>query len=152
MAMLEVRQEAILSKGRNPYTQATVDAWAADATSERAIRYTRAIADPEVIVLVAEYDDALVGFAMAVPAKGELSAIYVKPNSIGRVGHSLLSRLEDHAFRTAEALSCVAALGAVPFYRANGYTDQGSIDYVDSAGISIRCMQMKKNRETLPGS
>jgi len=75
-----------------------------------------------------------------------LRAIYVKPNSIGLVGHALLSQLEKHAFETAEALACVAALNAVQFYKANGYTDEGTIDYVDSSGARVPCIQMKKLR------
>jgi hypothetical protein len=36
------------------------------------------IADPAFIVLVAETAGDLIGFAMALPSKGELHAIYVK--------------------------------------------------------------------------
>ena len=146
--MVQVRREAILAKARGPYQQETVDAWAAEGAPDRAERYAQDIADPEHIVLVAEAGDEIIGFAMAVPAREELSAVYVKPNSLGRVGRALLLQLETHAFRTAEALSCVAALSAVPFYESNGYSAEGAIDYVDSSGTGIPCVQMKKSRPT----
>jgi hypothetical protein len=144
--MVQVRREAILSKARGPYQQRTIHAWAAEATPDRAVRYARDITDPQSIVLVAESGGELLGFAMAVPAKEELSAIYVKPNRVGRVGHALLSAVEGRAFQTAEALICIAALSAVPFYAANGYSGEKGIDYVDGSGAGVPCMQMKKHR------
>ena len=104
------------------------------------------IADPKIIVLVAEYNHDVIGFAVADPQAGELRAIYVKPNPVGHVGRALLFQVEERAFRTAEALTCVAALSAVEFYRANGYTEQGNTDYLDRSGTSIPCMRMKKVR------
>lgn len=149
-AMVEVRRKAILSQSPGPYRQPTVDAWAAEAAANRAGRYAQDIADPDAIVLVAEAANEILGFAIAVPAMGELSTIYVKPNRIGRVGSALLLQLEELAWRTAESLTCVAALGAVPFYEANGFLDRGSVDYVDGSGAVVPCRQMKKMRTGSP--
>lgn len=144
--MLQVRREAILAKARTAYPQATVDAWADEATTDLAARYLQRIADPACIVLLAESAGEVIGFAIAAPPQGELSAIYVEPNSVGRVGHALLSQLEERAFQTADTLSCVAALNAVPFYAAHGYTDDGRVDYVDGRGDRVPCLRMKKIR------
>ncbi len=144
-AMMQVRREAVLSKALSHYQQPTLDAWVAVAP-DRVARFEQEIADREFLVLVAEAGSEIIGFAKAIPSKGELRAIYVKPNSIGLVGHALLSQLEKHAFKTAEALGCVAALNAVQFYTAHGYISQGPIDYVGSSGARVPCIQMKKLR------
>jgi putative acetyltransferase len=145
-AMVRVRRGAILGKARNGYAQPTIEAWAAEAAPDRAALYIRDIADPEVIVLVAESGGEVIGFAIAVPAQEELSAIYVAPNPIGRVGQALLSELERSAFESAATLNCVAALSAAPFYLANGYTEQGSTTYLDGSGAEVPCVRMKKGR------
>jgi len=144
-AMMQVRREAVLSKALSHYQQPILDAWVA-VTPDRVARFKQEIADPEFLVLVAEAGSAIIGFTKAILSKGEMRAIYVKPNSIGRVGHALLSQLEKHAFKTAEALDCVAALNAVQFYTAHGYIGQGPIDYVDSSGARFPCIEMKKLR------
>jgi hypothetical protein len=66
--------------------------------------------------LVAEADDEIIGFAMANPSKNELLAVYIKPNSIGNVGHALLTEVENRAFRVGEFLTCDASLNAEGFY------------------------------------
>ena len=145
-AMVQVRRASIVSKALGSYEQATVDAWVADSAPERAVRYTRDIADPECIVLVAEATDEVIGFAMAAPAKGELRALYVRSNRIGRVGRALLSELEKRAFETTEVLTCLAALNAVEFYESNGYVRVGSAPYIDSRGAEVPCLLMQKRR------
>lgn len=146
IAMMQVHREAILSKAAGHYRHSTLDAWAAGATPDRVARVERQITDPGFTVLVAEAGDEVVGYGTAVPSHGQLRALYVKPNAIGRVGKALLCELEEHAFRTAEALTCDASLNAVGFYRANGYTEQGRVDHVLSSGVSVPCIRMKKVR------
>jgi hypothetical protein len=143
-AMAEVRREAILSKGPLHYQRSIVDTWVAEAAPERVARYAQQIADPEYIVHVAETGSDLIGFAICHPANAELSAIYVKPNTIGRVGRALLSQLETCAFQVTDALTIVASLNAVQFYTENGYVDGGPMYYVDSTGSRVPCRSMRK--------
>jgi putative acetyltransferase len=148
-AMIEARREAILSKGMDHYQRSIVVAWVADAAEERFTRYVQQIDDPDFVVLIAEADDEVIGFAIANQAKEELSAIYVKPNITGRVGSALLSQLETHAFEFVDTLTVVAALTAVRFYKANGYLDEGLVYYVDSDGSDVPCRNMRKRRATV---
>jgi hypothetical protein len=55
--MMVARREAILAKGCGYYEQAMVEAWAGDGVAERIPRYLQQIADPELIVLIAEAGD-----------------------------------------------------------------------------------------------
>jgi hypothetical protein len=59
-----------------------LDAWRREPRP-RVARVEQEITDPAFIVLVAETAGDLIGFAMALPSKGELHAIYVK--SVGWV-------------------------------------------------------------------
>ena len=146
VAILNVHREAILAKAAEHYPAATLEAWGAGATPERVARQERQIADPEFLVLVAETGGDTVGFAIAVPSREELRALYVKPNGAGRVGRVLLAELERRAFRTAKALNCDASLNAVPFYRANGYAEKGRAEHILSSGVSVPCVRMSKAR------
>jgi hypothetical protein len=143
---MHVRREAILSKAAGHYPRSTLDAWAAGVTPNRVARVERQIADPEFIFLVAESGGEVIGYGVAVPSHRQLRALYVRPNAIGRVGNALLSELEKLAFPTAEVLTCDAFLNAVGFYRANGYTEQGTVDLALSSGGSLPCVRMEKVR------
>jgi hypothetical protein len=144
--MVVVRREAILSKSTGHYPQAILDAWAAERAQTRVLSYEQEIADPNTVALVAEADGTIIGFATALPAKGELCAVYVKRNRLGRVGRALLDALEKRIFKVAASITCVAALGAVRFYRANGYADEGPVNYVDTFGVPVPCVRMRKTR------
>jgi putative acetyltransferase len=145
-AMAAVRREAIISKTGTHYLQSIVDAWVADGSADREMRYERLIADSKIISLVAEVDDDLLGFGLASPANSELLALYTRPNSVGRVGCALLSRIEQQVFETADTMRCIAAKNAVAFYEANGYRSRGPVDYIDRSNAAIPCMEMEKRR------
>lgn len=145
--ILRARRDAILSKAGTHYDQAAVAAWVGTDTADRLARIEREIADPAMIVLVAEAGDDLIGFAMAIPAQQELRALYARPNTVGRVGRALLAELEAQAFETAECLVCDASLNAQRFYAANGYVDEGRKDHVSiPGGVVSGVVQMRKRR------
>ncbi len=144
--MMRVRREAILSKAAGHYPRETLDAWAVDATPDSVARAERQIADPEFLGLIAEAGDKVIGFGVAVPTQSQLRALYVKPNSAGRVGSALLSELEKLAFRTADVLTCDSSLNAVEFYRTNGYPELVRTEHVLRSGASVPCMRMRKVR------
>ena len=144
-AMLLVRREAVLSKAAAHYAQATLRAWAAEATPHRVARLERQIADPDFVVLVAEAGDEIIGYAMATPSKNELRAVYVKPNPIGHVGRSLLAEVESWAFDAGtEFLACSASLNAEAFYRVNGYTEESRGQHRMRTGELMDCVFMRK--------
>lgn len=145
-AMMRAHREAIFSKAAGHYHQTTLDAWGAGATGGRVAHVEQEISDPGFIVLVAEAGDEIIGFAMAIPSKNELRAVYVKPNSIGNVGRALLAELEKRAFTVTEFLICDASLNAEKFYKVNGYTEELQTHHVLGSGRSMACIRMKKIR------
>jgi hypothetical protein len=104
-----------------------------------------------VISFVAEANDVLLGFACARPTTEELISIYVRPNLVGRVGHVLLSRIEQETFETTSTIRCVAAFNAVAFYEANGYIVRRPVEYDDGSSVRVPCMEMEKRRAQRPG-
>ena len=80
-AMMEVHREAVFAKATGHYSRAMLDAWRREPRP-RVARVEQEIADPAFIVLVAETAGDLIGFAMALPSKGELHAIC----QVGRMG------------------------------------------------------------------
>jgi GNAT superfamily N-acetyltransferase len=143
-----VRRQAILAKAAAHYDQVILNDWAgAIDITDRVARIRKKISDPNCIVVVAEAGDEIIGFAVAVPSKNELQALYARPNPIGHVGRALLAAVEDLAFEAAEFLTCDASLNAESFYKANGYREERRKDHLSSSGGAISIVvQMRKQR------
>ena len=145
--MMLVRREAILAKAAAHYDPVTLNDWAGTDITDRVARIRQRISDPNCIVMVAEAGEEIIGFAMAVPSRNELQALYSRPNPVGHVGRALLAAVEDPAFEAAEFLNCDASLNAVSFYRVNGYREECRKDHVSSNGGSVSTVvQMRKQR------
>lgn len=142
-AIVRVRREAILASAASHYDPVILNDWA-DAAD--AGRIAKRITDPDYRTLVAEADGEIIGFAMAALAKGELLALYARPNTIGNIGRGLLAAIEQLAFQATTFLVCEASLNAEAFYKANGYTAEGGKDLVTSSGVISRVVPMKKHR------
>ena len=147
-AILTVHREAILARAAGHYPPEALAAWGAGVTPERLARAHQRLADPAFLTLIAEAGGAVIGFAEAAPARGELRALYVKANGIGRVGTALLFELEKRAFTETGSLTCDASLNAAPFYAAHGYVEEARTEHLLSAGIALPCVRMKKVRRT----
>ncbi len=146
-ALMRVHREAVFAKAAGHYDPARLESWSPGATPDRVARVEREIADPDFIVLVAEVEAEVVGFAMATPPQNKLQALYVKPNAEGRVGRALLAEIEKRAFSAgASLLAFDASLNAEAFYKANGYTETGRADYVSPSGEASPAVQMQKER------
>jgi len=146
-ALLRVHREAVFSKAAGHYDQARLEAWSPGATPERVARVESEIANPDFIVLVAEANDEIIGFAMAHPAENKLGAMYVRPNLIGNVGRALLLEMEKQAFNAgAQFLEFDASLNAEAFYKANGYEEIGRADHVSANGDVSAAVQLRKKR------
>ena len=142
-AIVQVRREAILARAASHYDPVILNDWA-DAAD--AGRIAKRISDPDYRTLVAEAGGEIIGFAMAALSKGELLALYARPNNAGHVGRDLLAAIEQLTFQAAPLIVCEASLNAEGFYRANGYTSEGPKDFVSSSGMISRVVPMKKHR------
>lgn len=102
--------------------------------------------DPPRTVLVAEWEDELVGFGQLDPVRGELEALYVAPETVGHgVGSALLSALEARAWGAqARTLNLDASLNAESFYRARGYVPLHAARRVLTPEVQLVCTRMQK--------
>lgn len=141
--LVRVRREAILAKAASHCDPVILNDWA-DAAD--AGRIAKGISDPDYRVLVTEAGGEIIGYAMAALSKGELLALYARPNQIGGIGRELLAAIEHLVFEVAPLLVCDASLNAEGFYKANGYTAECGKDFVTSSGVISRVVQMKKHR------
>src|SRR5258707_9458766 len=64
-AIILVRREAIFAKAASHYDRPTLNAWVAADGVDRILRIEQEISDPGFIVLVAEAEGEIIGFAMA---------------------------------------------------------------------------------------
>jgi hypothetical protein len=149
-SMIHAHREAVFAGAGNHYSQAILEAWSPGTTPDRVARMEQQISDPTLIILVAEYGADIVGFALVNTAINELGAVYVKPNSIGGVGRTLLAEVEKRAFAIVEFLTCDASLNAETFYKANGYTEEFRTTHTLKTGPTMPCIRMKKIRAPAP--
>jgi len=105
--------------------------------------------DPDVVFLVAEWDEEIAGFAEASIAEAELDKLYVDPSYQHRGVATSLSEAVDRRLRSqgVESLSVEASLNAVPFYERVGYERVGTHQKpvtIDGTAVEIAVVDMEK--------
>jgi len=139
-------REAVLGLAREAYSQEQLAAWAAAMRPEA---IWRALADPELTMLVALAGEAVAGFILFSP--GEVRAMYVHPAQARQgLGRRLLALAED-ATRQAglDVLRLSASGNAVPFYTASGFVGGEEDVFTLRGGISLTCRKMEKRLSPL---
>ncbi|SEP45028.1 putative acetyltransferase [Rhodospirillales bacterium URHD0017] len=102
------------------YTADEIEAWLRDRDPQG---FRHAMTDGGETILVAEREDAVVGFASI--KETMLFGLYVDPAKGRGAGHLLLQAAEDEVRRRGvSVLSLQATLNAVPFYRQHGFMRQ----------------------------
>src|SRR2546430_9691 len=116
-AIVRMHYEAVHELAREHYPPEILDAWSLPAFEERAAKMREWRFWETEIVLVAESEGHMVGFATLLPEVGELRAVYVNPKMKQQgVGTALLNQLEGAAReRGVKALWLRSSLNAEPF-------------------------------------
>ena len=138
----DVHVRAIREVCSKSYAAHQIEAWVSGKCPEL---YLDAIATKPFFVAV--LNDDVVGFAQLNPEAGEVKAVYVRPDCVGRgVGRLLLQTLEDAArVRALTLLKVQASLNAVEFYRAQGYVLEDVTSYRLKVGAELECANMHKD-------
>ena len=99
------------------------------------------------LMLVAELNNQVVGFAEIVAARNELRAVYVSPVAARMgVGTMLLNELELQARKLdVKLLWLDSSLTAEPFYFAHGYKRDGVGEHELRSGRQMLCVKMHKD-------
>lgn len=124
------------------YTARQIDSWAANIVPEAYLPY---IAASEFFVAVDD-EQGVIGFASVDRNNCEVASMYVDPPHVRRgVGRRLMTTIEESA-REANItrLEVTAAINALPFYRAVGFS---LIEHGTSRtreGVEMPCGRMAK--------
>jgi putative acetyltransferase len=99
------------------------------------------------VVLAAEVEKQLAGFAQLDPHSGELHALYVAPVHAGTgVGSRLLAAVEEQAASAGlPSVGLNATLNSVSFYEARDYVSKGEGVNRLPSGRELRCVRMEKS-------
>jgi putative acetyltransferase len=144
-AILLAHRAAILAKAVRDYPLELVEEWAPTLEEKRLNNLQAQIDDPDHIWFVADLDGDILGFAQAQPAQKELTACYVKPNLVGRVGSQLLKALESAVYKDGfTVLEMDASINAVSFYQNHGYVLLEHGEHRLNSGAVMACAKMRK--------
>jgi putative acetyltransferase len=140
-AIHRVHMASIRALARSHYSAEQVEAWCGRRSPESYL-------DPieRKVVLVAEKDHLLCGFAQLDPLSAAIDAIYVAPDAVRRgIGTKLLAEIERSAAELGiKGLSLDSSLNAVAFYASAGYSPIGEADHKLELGGHIPCVTMYK--------
>ncbi|WP_338869185.1 GNAT family N-acetyltransferase [Myxococcus stipitatus] len=142
-ALWRIHTEAVEALCRGVYAPDELNTWVSLLKPEGYLRPDR----PRT-VLVAERGRRMVGFGQLDSRLGELEALYVVPDEVGRgVGSQLLAALESVAWGDGTPLLGLdASLNAENFYRHRGYVSLHPARRPLTARVQLACVRMQKRR------
>lgn len=140
-SICRVHRASITALCSRHYTPEQIEAWAGPKKPED---YEKPIR--ELIVLVAERGNDVIGLSILNPEAGEIHALYIHPEHIRRgVGSALLRETEAEARSGGlSRLSLNATLNAVTFYEARGFASLGEATNTLRVGVDLPCVRMEK--------
>jgi putative acetyltransferase len=109
--------------------------------SQRAYR-----SSTQEFMVVAEFQDQLIGFAALMTRSPQISAMFVHPDWIRQgIGTQLLQEIEAIAIQKHyRFVSVMASLTALPFYQARGYQLLQDTGFWSSPNTWIACKSLRK--------
>ena len=136
VAIARLHEASIRTRGLSAYTPEEVDSWAFGIAPEQ-----YHIDQP---MYVATIGDEVIAFGHYY--RGEIAAVYVHPDHIGRgAGRAMMAKLEEVARADgATHLHLNAALNSVGFYAACGYARTMETVYMTRGGVVMKCALMEK--------
>jgi putative acetyltransferase len=140
-AIWTVHVRAIREVCSGSYPADRIAAWAQLLSPDS---YGRALG--EHFFIVAEDAGAILAFGQLDQSKGEVEAVYVRPDCQGQgVGAAILSQLEEAARDAGlKRLQLSSTLNAVPFYERSGYAREGGTVHRLPTGVELPCIRMSK--------
>jgi len=135
-----LRNAAIRAQCTGHYPAADLDIWTAGPMSDTFV--SNISARCHVVVL----DGEVVGMGMVDLDSGQVDAIFVRPDMMGKgVGRAMMAFLEARAREAGLAqLSLDSTLNAAPFYRSVGFSGEAVSVYSSPRGIHLPCIPMIK--------
>jgi len=138
----KVHTSAIRETCRSKYSEEEILAWTSRLAPDTYDSVIRGKA-----MYVAQHEDEVVGFGQLDVVKGEVEAVYVRPEFEGAgIGSRLLEMLETVAVECGvKRLFLDSSLNAVGFYQYAGYEAREETMHPLSGGLSIAAIRMEKD-------
>jgi ribosomal protein S18 acetylase RimI-like enzyme len=151
LAIAALHHVAVHGLAAAHYPREVLTQWSPPVTLSRAERLYRETQDDGGLTMVAERDGNIVGFGVAIPGAGEISACYVAPDATRQgVGRLLLRAMEAAiAAEGVHELRVRASLNAKNFYSAFGYHVSGRGEHRFEDGTPMVVAFMRKDNSPL---
>lgn len=139
----KVHTSAIRETCRSKYSEDEITAW----TSRLAPDTYDSVIRGKALYVAQTEDDEVVGFGQLDVVKGEVEAVYVRPEFEGAgIGSRLLEMLEIVAGECGvKRLFLDSSLNAVGFYQYAGYEPREETMHPLSGGLAIAAVRMEKD-------
>ncbi len=139
--IFRVHMASIRALAARSYSAAQIDAWCSGRSPQS---YHAPI--EEQVVIVAEVQGEIAGFAQLAAKQSLVVAVYVSPVHVRQgIGLRLLRALEEHAVSLGiQKLHLQASLNSVAFYAHAGYAAGELAHHVVAGGVTLPCMAMSR--------
>jgi len=137
-----VIESSILAFCKDYYTTDQIDALLGQYPD--AALYTKWIDDR--VLIVAENENSVIGFAQYNPENNSVEAIHVSPKyACNGIGSKLVKKIEEIAkSQGADKITLGASLNAVDFYAKCGYRKKEITEYKCNNGITLKTVVYEK--------
>jgi putative acetyltransferase len=153
-AIADAHRDSIQSLGSAFYDRDAIGAWQSGICADL---YRNAMQNGEVFFVATGTvggRQRILGFSSDYEIQGPLhgTSVYVRGEAARQgIGRALLEHAEAHAIaRGATSIQIEASLGAVEFYKANGYQEVSRGQTRLTSGHVIACVFMRKRLPKLP--
>ena len=106
-------------------------------------QFVRMVEDKAYVAIIG---DQVAASGMVDLASGQVDAVFVSPNLMGRgIGRAMMLHLESLARAAGLGqLKLDSTLNAASFYRSLGFNGDAVVSYCSSGGLSLACIPMIK--------
>jgi len=150
--LLEAHYSAVHEIASKDYSKEICNSWSPLVNKERINSFLNQDKS-EVIQIVAENQNKILGFAEYSPKNNQLWACYVHSNYNGKgVAKRLINYIHKDAIkREVKFLEMDSSITAMPFYQKMGYEIISEGEHELCLGGKMKCYKMKKNLSDLSG-
>jgi len=144
--LLETRRSAVLGSHTQAYSRTILEAWAPAIDAGTIQKESERLLDSDMVTIVAEEDEKIVGICTLGISEGLLKQCYVLPEYTGRgIARELVKQVETIAKNHGlQLLRLSSSLIARSFYRREGYGELNSYEYDLGNGKQMTCLMMEK--------
>jgi len=141
-AIAECHKEAVEKRASTFYGANIIDEWS--CSPDRIEKILSEIQNQDFIYVVAFLGEYILGYGIANPKALEFKSLCTRPNKIGRVGASILTKLlEECRKHGCPYLDLSSSLNAEKFYLDHGFRILDKGQHILPSGLAMDCIKMR---------